>query len=442
MRAKKFFKSVIIYGSLMAILPVLVSCSGQSPTATTDSTPVSGIGTTVLPSVGPAPTGPTVQSFTPAAGSIPVLPTSVQVIFSETTMDPTTTQNSANWSITCGSQAAVAPTSVSLSNGTATITLPSTIPLSQGISCTLQASPSIVDTSGLALTGTTSAVYQIGSSTTAPFTAQFTTLRNQDRISGTVNLGVTVFPTGTNGPTLSSIQFVLNTLGGNVILGNGAVDANGNYNYSWNTTSFPQDGPSYSVNVTGVDTNGVQYPNIATPLAVNIQNHNSLTSLPLNGGTSETAFSEAAPSGQVLFGVRVTYGSSYEGVGSTYVYSLQPIWRQAYGLSTTLTYGGIYGSASGTTYDLVCPAPVNSGPSYAVSGFTGTSGTYIDSLGILCRQEYDFGNPVTVSPVGGTTIGTTFSSECASDTFLTAFSGSSGTWYSSYYIDNLQGSCQ
>lgn len=419
MNIRKINNKLIISSGLTAIL--LCSCSSSSPTVTPAPTPTSATASTT------SSTGPTITSFSPAAGTVTSFPTSITATFSETTMDPTTTQNVSNWTYTCtdsNGQTSTSPTTVVLSSGVATLTLPTPTLIASGAACTLQASSNIVDTSNNALSGSLSVEYTLPT-VTSPYYAAVTSLTNSARISGTVPLDTVVFPTSTGTAAISSISYSLNT----AILGNATLSA-GEYDSSLNTTVFP-DG-DYTLHVNATDVNGVYYTDVTTPLSVNIENNHSAVSLPAQGGTGGSAFSVAAPAGYVLFGLRLTY--------SQYVYSIEPIWRTYYGTNSTLIYGtksgaDVFGSTGSSSIDLLCPGPASDGSIYAVSGLIGRSGSYNDQLGIVCSEVFDNSNPTTVGPVGGTG-GSEYSSSCPPNTFITSLAGRSGN-----YIDQLQGSC-
>ncbi|MDR3605956.1 MAG: hypothetical protein P4M08_01090 [Oligoflexia bacterium] len=87
--------------------------------------------------------GFTVTSVSPSAGAVNSIPTSIAVTFS-TLPDSTTSQNTANWSMTCTNGGAYTVSSASLSASTVTVGLTKTSSPTSTSVCTLEASSAIL----------------------------------------------------------------------------------------------------------------------------------------------------------------------------------------------------------------------------------------------------------------------------------------------------------
>ena len=107
----------------------------------------------------------TVTGFTPATGA--TLPSSVTVAFSSTSLNASTVNNTANWSLGCTNGGTYAVSSVTYNySGAATVTLPSgLLSLTSGTQCTLTATTGISDNSGRGLSPA-SVTYSVPSSAT------------------------------------------------------------------------------------------------------------------------------------------------------------------------------------------------------------------------------------------------------------------------------------
>jgi hypothetical protein len=404
--------------ALLFSIVILTSACGLYPGGTTTTT-TSASSSSNLSAV---PTSTfAVQTFAPGSGTISTIPTTIKVTFNETTLNISTVLRTSNWSFACSGLTAVAPTNVTLSNGTATLTLP---PLTQSLAqmtCMLTASANIFDTSGQSLGGTVSATYLVGTATN-PFTLAFTAPRALDRLFGTVLLKATLNPTNSQTFRASSVTYSLDS----TTVGTASMAGDGSYYFYLQTQSYANG--LHTINVSVKDSGNNNYTNAAS-LSINIQNiyvYNTLTAV---GADTGYGFAAVAPSGYVLFGLRVAYNS-------TEVHSIEPIWGTAYGANPQIVYSGsYYGGFLGSYTDLLCPTATSTQSTFAVSGFFGTTGPNLNSIGLICRQSYDFATQTKIAAVGNTT-GTAFNNECKSNTFVTVFSGKANTVF-----NQLVGEC-
>lgn len=149
-----------------------------------------------------------------------------------------------------------------------------------------------------------------------------------------------------------------------------------------------------------------------------------------------------ASSATLTSGVGTATGSAFRAVGGPNDYVLKGllvngtryadgvvgVWGQRFGNGGDV-YGNAHGASAGGYTQLSCPA------GYRVTGLHGRAGTYIDALGIVCKDESQ-GQAWRSSAAGGTG-GVAFELSCPAGQFATDLAGHAGT-----YLNQLSLGCR
>lgn len=128
-------------------------------------------------------------------------------------------------------------------------------------------------------------------------------------------------------------------------------------------------------------------------------------------------FQGVGASGVAMSGINVN--------GSTYVDGISGLWSNGF-TSTTNTAGPIQGNSTESFTALSCPS------GYRMTGITGRSGAYIDSIAIICKTQ-DQSQTWTSSTFGGAG-GTSYTLSCPSGKFVTDLDGTSGAYLDALYL--------
>jgi hypothetical protein len=444
MRSKMEIKNKKInygIGALTCLLNVVVlsSCTPSSSTSGGSTTAAIATTTTVI--------GPTINSFLPAAGSVTTMPTSVQVQFSETTLNAGTVTNTQNWNYVCSSSSTIYyPTSVMLSSGLATVILPA-VTVTQGASCTLTATANILDTSSNALSGTTTATYQ-AQNDGVTFVGSFPNISANDRLyqysSTSYKFVADVYPSAVvyNGVTIKNVQFLIN----NIPLGTSTETASGTYAQNYGEFTLTQNLTQLPTFFTGkvtlsvvvTDSNGV----VSTPANVSIE----MSKNPIPTSTSWSAYdypqngvggtiSNDALAGYLLYGFTYSVTDLVRGIVSEYAVSSTGI----VGAATVL--GTSHGQFSNTN-EVSCITDL--GANYRAVGVFGvvSNNQFNDILqmGLYCQDVTNPGSAIqkTTSQIAGSDgVLYNFSLQCQPGAFVVDVDTDSGDW-----LDRVRINCQ
>jgi hypothetical protein len=400
------------------------STNGSStPTAPSSSAQVS------------SPSSPlTIEQFSPSAGALSSFPTLVQVSFSET-VDTTSARNVSNWSYSCSTGENYVPNTIALNGSVATLTLPTIPSPTNGESCSLSASTSILDLSGNPLSGTLFAswTYTTGvispnpSATPSPVyfpTGSLDTPMENDRVYGNVLLHAYASEAGTETSAVKEVSFWID----GAFVGSATSSP---YTYVWNSNNVQNGAHTLTINVTD---NSGNTTTSADSHAITVANMQYSTTGG-EGGTGGGAYSDTAYYQYNLS--KLTLWT--DGV---YVTQIQPTWELGFGSSYGSYQGGTHGSTNESSggyemasYTLDC---TSYGAQYRAVGIFGYAGQYTDQLGLLCQAQSGGQVAKTWAYGGyGNYSYSSFSLQCPAGTYVVSINGHSGT-----LVDQLSLGCE
>lgn len=136
------------------------------------------------------------------------------------------------------------------------------------------------------------------------------------------------------------------------------------------------------------------------------------------GSVSGNAFhAVGGPADSLLKGLMVN--------GTQYADGIVGVWTTRFSSSAEV-YGQPHGATAGGYTQLSCPA------GYRVTGFHGRSGTYIDALGIICKDESQ--GQTYRSPAAGGSGGNAFEYSCPAGQFATDLAGRAGSYLNQFSL--------
>jgi hypothetical protein len=139
------------------------------------------------------------------------------------------------------------------------------------------------------------------------------------------------------------------------------------------------------------------------------------------GGSGGTAFQDSSTSGVVLTGLMIQTATYLDGVVGQF--------QVAFNTSSSTSNGQPHGTTSAINAQLSCPA------GYAVTGLIGRADTYVEAIGLVCKNQDQ--SQTSQTPITGGAGGNAFSISCPSGQFATDLKGSAGT-----LIDQIQLGCR
>jgi hypothetical protein len=132
------------------------------------------------------------------------------------------------------------------------------------------------------------------------------------------------------------------------------------------------------------------------------------------------AFQGHGADGSAMSGIKVN--------GTTYVDGMSGLWSSGFAF-TSNTAGPIQGNSTEAFTTLSCPS------GFRMTGVTGRSGAYIDSIAIVCQTEDQ--SQTYTSPAFGGPGGSAYTLSCPTGKFVTDLGGTSGA-----YLDALNLGCR
>jgi hypothetical protein len=135
------------------------------------------------------------------------------------------------------------------------------------------------------------------------------------------------------------------------------------------------------------------------------------------GNSVANSFQGVGASGSAMSGIMVN--------GSTYLDGISGLWSAGF-TSTSPAAGPIQGNTSQSFTTLSCPT------GYRMTGITGRSGSYIDSIAIICKTQ-DQSQTYTSASFGGGG-GNAYTLSCPSGKFVTDLNGTSGSYLDALYL--------
>ena len=112
--------------------------------------------------------------------------------------------------------------------------------------------------------------------------------------------------------------------------------------------------------------------------------------------------------------------------GGQYVDGVAPLRSNGFS-SSAIQSGEMHGSTSAGSRQLFCPS------GYRMTGVFGKSGSYIDSIGIICKTE-DQSQTYTSQVFGGAGGSVDFNLSCPPGRFVTDLNGNAGTYLNRLYL--------
>lgn len=138
------------------------------------------------------------------------------------------------------------------------------------------------------------------------------------------------------------------------------------------------------------------------------------------GSSSGQGFSGVGGNEMILQGLLVN--------GTQYADGIVGVWASRFS-ANTLVYGQSHGASAGGYTQLSCPV------GYRITGIFGKAGSYIDSIGIICKTE-DYTQSYRTSAAGGGG-GTAYELSCPGGQFATDLQGRAGS-----YLNQLSLGCR